>query len=242
MYFEMWIMQQHLMSAIGTQFHILLNDLLTLHFDNLNIYYFSEPAVYPTTRPDGLLLKEDILDFFINREEFLALLNISLNNLQTIKVFVFDYTSDLSDYNIVSKIEKYQRNDIFLFIVGYHWTLSNQIKNLPNDSKILYPENIRVIDIDLFRNIFKFPDNLSKKLEYLLDLVDKNNLYTLTNEVRLEKQKLHKKEMLLKVLKSKGLIKFEISEYLNFKKKSSMLKFLIRNSKKLKNIINRKHR
>ena len=86
--------------------------------------------------------------------------------MQIIKAFIFDFTIDLTDSNILSKIEKYQRYDVFLFIVGYDWTLSKQIGNIPKDSKILYPENIRVMN-NLALFLIKHDINVNEGMELI---------------------------------------------------------------------------
>jgi len=76
-------------------------------------------------------------------------LELDLYQLNQIKSTQIDFTNDISNENLINKVEKYQAEDSLLVIIGTRWNLYDEVKHLPIDDKIKYPENIRVISYDL---------------------------------------------------------------------------------------------
>ena len=210
---------------IGSFTHLNINSLITKTINDLpNQKYYAEPNIYPDKRrPDGLILEDN--NFIHQRlsnsqtgEDLKNKLELNPKNLDQIKSTQFDFTNDVSDENLIDKIEKYQSEDTLLFIVGTRWYLYDEIKNLPVDDKIKYAENVRIVsnnlgadliglegnDKDLYDKIIEFNYNHdlnSLKMLYNYDLSSINN---------------HNTQELREDLVQKGLIKADLNEYFNF--------------------------
>ncbi len=183
---------------LGTLFHIRLNSILTDFFKSINIMYFSESAIFPPTwkRADGLLINDN---HYIN-------LIVSRFNLQNIKAIQLEFTFDLSEENLIEKVVKYQHPDILLFIVGSDWVYTNNIqyKPLPNNSNIIYPQNIRVMSPSYFVNTIQLKGRHLDKFRELLEYNNTNNLNELKSLVELDVLELNKTSELERYLKKSG--------------------------------------
>jgi len=210
---------------IGNYLHLNLNSLLTRAFDNISKQkYYAEPNIYSDNRRlDGLILEDN---HFIHQRlanpqtgEFLReKLELDPKNLDHIKSTQFDFTSDISYENLLNKIEKYQSEDSLLVIVGTRWYLYDDIKHLPVDDKIKYPENVRVISHNLGADLIglKGEDkNLYDKISEFSYNHDLDSLKALYN-YDLSSINTHNTEELKNDLIQKGLIKKDFSELFNF--------------------------
>lgn len=204
----------------GHRFHRLLSDQLTLHFLKYSIKYFVEIPIYPSRRPDGLLLiNKKLLDIILENDSIVKILDITPHTFKNLKVINIEITSDLSDLNLVKKILKYQRPDVFLLIVGYKWYFDDLIKMIPRDNKVLFPENIRIVSIELFAQLIRMSENELEKIKYYEYLSENHDITSLKKEPVLPREELFHKGDLKKELIELNLIECQISEYLNFGKR-----------------------
>ncbi|MHA2283564.1 MAG: hypothetical protein ACXAC5_22200 [Promethearchaeota archaeon] len=137
---------------IGNFTHFNLNSIITNSLnEKYNEKYYSEPRIYSNgRRPDGLILENKEFIQKRLRGTFLReKLGFDLECLREIKATQFDFTNDIGNENLIKKIIKYQSQDTLLIIVGTRWHLYDEIKHLPLDNRIKYPENVRVISHNL---------------------------------------------------------------------------------------------
>ena len=97
-------------------------------------------------------------------------LKISTNSLEIIDDVQFDYTNNLSEDNVLSKVEKYERQNVFLFIVGTNWNKiwKDRVKEFPVLKDVRYPDNVRVINPDLFADLIGFKGDLREKVKRII--------------------------------------------------------------------------
>ncbi len=107
----------------------------------------------------------------LNSSKLLHELRLEGINLRNIKGFLFDYTADVSDKNIRSKIRKYQKKDMLLFIVGTKWKKNNKERVINTIYK-----NVRVIRHDLFAELIGFKDVFLNKFKQMCKIFDNDNL------------------------------------------------------------------
>jgi len=55
--------------------------------------------------------------------------------------------------NIINKAEKYQTSNCILFIVGTQWYVYNDVLQTPQDTRIRYPKNLKIISYALFADL-----------------------------------------------------------------------------------------
>ncbi|MHA2183190.1 MAG: hypothetical protein ACXAAH_17360, partial [Promethearchaeota archaeon] len=212
---------------IGTFTHLNLNSLLTKTINDLpNQKYYAEPNIYPDKRrPDGFILEDN--KFIYQRitnpkigNHLRSKIELDPLNLDHIKGTQFDFTNDISDENLIDKIEKYQSKDTLLVIVGTRWHLYNEIKHLPIDYRIKYPQNIRVISHNLGADLIGLRGKDKDIFERIIDLNvdhDLNSLKALYN-YDLSSVNTHNTEELKTDLIQKKLIKEDFNELFNFDK------------------------
>jgi len=193
--------------VIGTYTHRNINSVATIVVNGSNSKYFSEPKIFPDLRSSDGIIPEynNFLELRLKDPKIGEYLVKSLEispKCKNIKASQFDFTNDISEENVINKIEKYQSPETILFIVGTKWDYFNEVKRLPNNSVIKYPENIKVISNNLFadligisgeeREIFdriiKFNNNkdldaLKTLYNYDLSFVDTLNTSDLKNEL-----------------------------------------------------------
>ena len=107
----------------------------------------------------------------LNSSKLLHELRLEGINLSNIKGFLFDYTADVSDKNISSKIRKYQKKDMLLFIVGTKWKKNKKERVINTIYK-----NVRVIRYDLFAELIGFKDIFLNKFKQICKIFDNDNL------------------------------------------------------------------
>jgi len=211
---------------IGNYTHLNLNSLITEVFNDIPYQkYYAEPNIYSNKRrPDGLILEDN--NFIHQRltnvqtgEYLRDKLELNPKNLDHIKSTQFDFTNDISYENLIDKIEKYQSEESLLVIVGTRWYSYNDIKHLPVDDKIKYPENVRVINHNLGADLIglqgKYRDLYDKIIDFNYNR-DLDSLKALYN-YDLSSINTHNTKELKKDLIQKGLIQGDFNEYFNFK-------------------------
>jgi len=220
---ERFPIDEHL--EIGSYTHLNLNSLITKVYNDIPYQkYYTEPNIYSDKRrPDGLVLEDN--NFIHQRladsqigEYLKDKLELDPRNLDQIKCTQFDFTNDISNENLIAKIEKYQSEDSLLVIVGTRWYQYDDIKNLPLDNRIKYPENVRVISHNLGVNLIGLESKDKELYEKIIDFNydhDLDSLKTLYN-YDLSSINTHNTEELKEDLIQKGLIKEDFNEYFNF--------------------------
>ncbi len=149
-------------SLIGQELHWIIKYIATSHFLDLGLKLYSEIIVDLMNKfaVDQLLLNIKDQKYLSERLKNNAFLSqkLFINKTDIFNAFLFDYTNDISVKNIEAKIKKYQREDMFFFIVGTRWYR----RNTQDIIKAGY-KNIRIIRHDLFSNL------IGLKGEHLLD-------------------------------------------------------------------------
>ena len=210
---------------LGTYNHLNINAIVTnaIH-ESYNQKYYSEPNIYPDKRkPDGLILENnnflhDRLTNPKNGQYLSEMLKIDSKKLDHIKATQVDFTNNISDENIVNKIEKYQSKDTLLMIVGTRWYPYKETKPLSEDSSIKYPENIKVISHDLFADFINLEGENRDSYNKVIDLNydhDLNSLKAFFN-YDLSFINTHDTRELKEDLMQTGLIKENFDEYFDF--------------------------
>lgn len=168
---------QDVNNTLGIELHSCISYILTKFFEKRGVKYFTDVRIFPNSKKnaDGLILNDN--DWI--RENLLDLFNLAIIN--ETKAVQIDYTSDLTERNILRKIEKYQDKDLLLVIVG---TNNNYFKNkkyidLPNESYVKFPQNIKIIDCDLFNTTIKLIGEYQKIFLNAVDLASNRKLEAL---------------------------------------------------------------
>ncbi len=210
---------------IGNYSHLNLNSLLTRAINNIpKQKYYTEPNIYSDKRrPDGLILEDN--NFIHQRltnpqtgEYLRDKLELDPKNLDHVKSTQFDFTNDVSNENLINKIEKYQSEDTLLVIVGTRWYPYVDIKNLPVDDRIKYPENVRIISHNLGADLIGLEGKDKELYDKIIDFNynhDLDSLKALYN-YDLSSINIHNTEELKEDLIQKCLIKEDFNEYFNF--------------------------
>ena len=220
---SLWSVDFHL--AVGSTNHILINRVLTDNFNRYDIKFISEPSIYPTQRPDGLLLIDKYtLQFLGQNPALLNFLGISLDDLKNVKIIVFDYTADISDARIIEKIKKYQHQDVFLFIVGTRWCGDVLKKTLPDSNEIKFPGNIRIINYKVLYSLVNLSTEHNQMFDLIVKLSERNELDVLESLIDSYKIELYKTKTLKNLLIEQNKIVFQINEYLDFGKREYNIK------------------
>ena len=216
LYEKMWP-YDFLAAKTGTLVHRIINEFLTIYLKNFqNIKYFSTPAVYPTRKPDGLILKsKKLLLLLKSNNDILKKLHLDLDILNRVKALVFDFTSDVSQQNIVNKILKYQHPEIFLFIIGYRWYDSNVYLKIPDYRGIIDKKKIKIISIENLWKLFSIPLDLRQELKKTLMLAIDRDIDSLSDISFLENEELYNTDSLRVELIQNGKIEENIQEYLD---------------------------
>jgi len=210
---------------IGTFTHLNINSLLTRAIANISKQkYYAEPNLYfGNRRPDGLILEDN--NFIHQRltnpqtgEYLRDKLDLEPKNLDYIKNTQFDFTNDVNDENLIDKIEKYQSEDSLLVIVGTRWFQYDDIKPLPIDDRIKYPENVRVVSHNLGATLIGLEGENKGLYDKIIDFNNDHDLDALKALYNYDLSSIntHNTEELKQDLIQKGLIKEDFSEYFNF--------------------------
>ncbi len=216
LYEKMW--PYDLLAAnTGTLVHRIINELLTIYFKNYQeIKYFSVPVIYPTRKPDGLILKSrKLISLLKANENILHKINLDINILNKVKVIVFDFTSDVSQRNIMDKIIKYQHPDLLLFIIGVRWYYDIPYLKVPEDRGVIGKKKIKIISIEDFCELFSIPLELIQELESILKLAIDRDIDSLSKISLLANEELYNTDSLHAELIQNGKIKENIQEFLD---------------------------
>ncbi|MFW9875359.1 MAG: DUF2341 domain-containing protein [Candidatus Thorarchaeota archaeon] len=189
-----------------------INKILTNFFDENGIRYYSDPQIYPENHDtiNGLILHDNNLlqNRFTKLDDSSNLakeLHTDQTNLDHINAIQIIFAIDLSVDTIIDYCQKYQNPDMILYIVGIEWPAYNyeETINLPKDSKIKYPENIKIINVNLFYRIFLLSEQCQKEFQNIINLnYDLNELKELYESKRIA---FHDTAELKEDLKQKGL-------------------------------------
>ena len=153
-----------------------------------------------------------------NGKKLVKRLGISPKDIKKIKATQFDFSNDISDENVINKIEKYQSPGTLLFIVRTKWDYYNEIKELPNNDIIKYPENIKIISHDLFADLIGISGKDREIFNNIITLNNNKDLVALKalynydlSSVNINNTNHFKEELI-----QKKLIKEDFNEYFKF--------------------------
>lgn len=156
----------------GTIFHIHAEDISDLHFTESSVTSRNEKfSNYPHSyhRMDTWLRMDDNLESLIDKK-LLKSLGLTLDE---IKEFAIDFTS-LSGKNahVIKKLSKfYQRDGRPLLIVIYGKYDSTTFRQVQNDiSRHKDGDNVRLITINQYLDLFKFSSDYKKMMIHLSNL------------------------------------------------------------------------
>ncbi len=179
-----------IVSQTGLSTHLCLNSLISLFFNKNSIYrYYSEIRIFPPSnkQADGFFLNFKFSRFFYDRltkfedsERLIKALNIKKDLLNKVVGVQIEFTSDLSDENILSKCTKYQNNLILLIIVGTNWKHKNNNRQIiPNISEILYPDKVLIINPKLFAKLLNFDSSFIQEFNKILEYSKNSDIESL---------------------------------------------------------------
>ena len=141
------------------------------------------------------------------------------NQLDHIKAVQFDFTNDITDDNIIKKSIKYQNSNIITYIVGTQWYPYDPVKKIPNDERILYPDNIKVTNQEVFSELVGLEGATKEHFDQIIDFNNDGNITALKRLHDLNDVRWNNTNQLKEDLKEKNLIKNSINEYFNIKKR-----------------------
>ncbi|MFX0139250.1 MAG: hypothetical protein ACFFDN_36755, partial [Candidatus Hodarchaeota archaeon] len=150
-----------------------INELMIRYYKKRGIIYYSKPQIYPDGKNtiDGLILNDKkFLQHRLmnpkNGSKLVKILNIDPENVDHIKAIQFIYTNDLSTRNILMNCQSFQNPEMILFIIGIKWHPSLKKKEIipvPQEKGIIYQENIKIINSNLFANLIGLDDKYRDK-------------------------------------------------------------------------------
>jgi len=220
---------------LGMHTHHCILDELTRYFNEKGEEkFFAEPRIYPGVSKgcDGLILNDN--NYLQNRlknpsnGEISKLIhgmpaNSIGNQLDHIKAIQFDLTNDITVQNIINKSIKYERPDLKLYIVGTNWYPYDPIKNLPNDSSILYPENTKVISHELLADFIGLQGEDRNRFEHIINLNYDEDINSLKKLHENNNINWNNKEKLREELRVKGLIGRFINDFFNIPRETKKI-------------------
>ena len=202
-----------------------INVLLTKYGDEGGIAYYTEPKIYPDKMisTDGLILNDQQflqrrLTEFEGSKDLAEELKIEPESIGHIKALQFIFANDLSPNNLVDLCENFETVDVMLLIVGLNWPAYQyeQTIDVPQGTRITYPENISIIDHELFADFVGFTGKDRARFNKLIELHQKMDLPALKKIFDSIKITPHDTEDLKYDLKQKRLIKEDLNEYFYF--------------------------
>lgn len=205
---------------MGQLIHKCINHVLTIFFDQTTeMLYISEPRVYRESKKgaDGLLinlnnyLKHRLLDE-LNEIDLINELHLNPEEMTRFLVIQFDFTSDLSEENIIEKCEKYELHNSLLFIVGTRWYGFNETKEVSNNSRIKYPENVRIISHNILMELLGLRNHYKELIDNIIDKNYQWDIDSLQEFHSTHSIDLHNTEELKEFLINEGLIKENLEE------------------------------
>ncbi|MFX1233530.1 MAG: DUF2341 domain-containing protein [Promethearchaeota archaeon] len=187
-----------------------INALLTSHFRERGVKYYSDPDIYPETQKaiNGLILNDskffqERLTNAVNGPELINELKINSDMIDSINAIQFFFTNDLSEDELIKVCKAFQNPQMFLLIVGFPWPILeyDEIMSIPMDNSIQYKDNIRIINIHLLARLIGMEGQIKDALMEIIDLdFNFEELQKINTEVKIE---LHNTEELKQDLKQK---------------------------------------
>ncbi|MFX1425717.1 MAG: S8 family peptidase [Promethearchaeota archaeon] len=137
-----------------------INELLTKFCDSIRVKYYMDSQIHSNGQRilNGWLLNDTkFLQHRLtnpkNGLELVRELGLYPENLSDVTAIQLVYTSDLSYDSIIDICKELQNSSIITFIIGIDWPSTFQNRHSfspPEEINILYKENIRIIDCNLF--------------------------------------------------------------------------------------------
>ncbi len=186
-----------------------INDLLTKYFNEIGIKYYYNPHLYGdiSKKIHGLILATDIILF----EDLDPSIRDKIKAIQII------FSEDISNQNIQRICEDFQSSSMILMIIGIKWPKDSETQTIevPQNKKIKYPENIKIVHYELFSKLIGLKGDYEVALREIFNLYDKSELDLLHDSHNFSTAKMHDTEELLQDLKEKGLNEKKLEEYFN---------------------------
>ena len=128
--------------------------------------------------------------------------------------------------NIINKAEKYQTSNCILFIVGTQWYAYNDVLQTPQDTRIRYTENVKVISHALFADLIGLNGEYRTKFNNIIDHNAIENIEYLKELHQTYNTKWHGKEELKEDIRKPLVIDFtkELQKLITQKGSSLSLK------------------
>jgi len=202
-----------------------INGLMTQLGNFVGLIYYTEPGIYPDKKihADGFILNDSRflqkrLTIPEDGQDLAEELNIDPANIDHIKAIQFIYTSDLSEQKINELCVTYQTIDIMNFIVGLKWSSFQyeRTMELPEDNRIEYPENIRVINYTLFAELVGLEGRFRARFDKIMDFHDSTDANALKKIRDSMKDLPHTTVDLKENLRQKGLLLKDFNDYFYF--------------------------
>ena len=202
-----------------------INKLMTEFGNENGNWYYLEPKIYPDKQKhtDGLILndtqflQERLLDPQ-NGESLKNQLHIIPEQIGHIKAIQFIFIEEISNNSILEICEAFQTIDTLLIIIGLNWPTYEyeKIITLPQNERIKYQENIKIIDTELFTDFIGLNDKYRTNFNNLIKSFKKMDYKALQKYHDANGNIYHDTDDLRDDLIQKGLIKEEIGEFLYF--------------------------
>jgi hypothetical protein len=106
-----------------------------------------------------------------------------------------------------------------LYIVGTQWYPHDSVKSLPNEENILYPDNIRVINHEVFSEFIGLKGKAKDNFDQIIELNKDSNIETLKQIHKLNDVQWNDTNQLHDTLEKRELIKISNNEYFKIKSK-----------------------
>ena len=204
-----------------------INDLISRHCIENGMKYYCRPILHvdKSRRPDGLILNnahflEKRLINPMNGEYLMKELDINPLKMNKIKAYQFIFTNSFSPENLRNIAERFQMEEMMLFITCLEWPLFQyaQRMELPNDTSMQVRKNVRIINYQLFTELMDFNMIYKDKFAKILKLNKTRNLVLLNAMLKNRFMFTFKTCDLISDLKRIKLIQKDLGEYFNTNK------------------------
>ncbi|MFX1276460.1 MAG: hypothetical protein ACFFAT_15650, partial [Promethearchaeota archaeon] len=201
-----------------------INDIISRHSIENGINYYINPILHTdrSLRPHGLILNETYflqkrLINPINGEDLIKELDIDPLSMNKIKACQLVFTNSFSIDNLRSIAEKFQMDDVMLFIICLKWPNFQYVRHLelPVDVSINVRKNTRIINTQLFTELMDFNKTYTDKFETILKLNKDRNVTLLNSIFKYRSSFSLKTYDLISDLKRANLIQDDLDEYFN---------------------------
>ncbi|MFX1413447.1 MAG: DUF2341 domain-containing protein [Promethearchaeota archaeon] len=179
-----------------------INDLLTKYFDEVGIKYYSNPQIYDDVQSKihGLILFDDRISF----------LNIDPSIRDRIRSIQIIYTEDTSNEAIIKLSKEFQNEYTLLILVVIKWLENNESFSFQGPMK-----NVRINHYKAFIESIGLKGVYEEAFNEIIDLYFKGQFDILRETHELSEVIIHSTDELLYDLKEKGLVMYELKEYLH---------------------------